>query len=262
MSLMSQIEVYARKRLARRFSRKLAAQVSPWPIISFTFDDFPRSALTVAGTTLAENGLRGTYYAAMGLMGQQTSVGEIFNAADLRGLVEAGHELACHTFDHLYCLRATGSELQGNCERNRRAVAEALGDYRLRNFSFPSGCVTWSAKSSLAATYDSCRTVECGINHGPVDLGFLRANPVYTCHPISELQRRIAENTEQAGWLILYTHDVGPQPSPVGCTPKYFRDVLLAAIASGARILTIEEAVGSFRVQSDGDRNYKCCLGL
>src|SRR5208282_2286799 len=114
------------KRIAQPLSRKLAAQVSPSPMVSFTFDDFPRSALTVAGAMLEENGLRGTYYAAMGLMGKRTSVGEIFNAADLRALVETGHELACHTFDHLSCRKVGGSQMQKNCDRNRRAMAEAL----------------------------------------------------------------------------------------------------------------------------------------
>jgi peptidoglycan/xylan/chitin deacetylase (PgdA/CDA1 family) len=252
MGFMSRFEVYARKRIAQRFSRKLAEQVSPSPIVSFTFDDFPRSALAVAGAMLADNGLRGTYYAAMGLLGHRTSMGEIFNAADLRVLVEAGHELSCHTFDHLYCLRSTGSEVQWACDRNRRAVAEILGGYRLRNFSYPSGCVTWSAKSSLTSIYDSCRTVEWGINANPVDLGFLRAAPVYSGCPIGKLQRLIAENAEQAGWLILYTHDVSPQPSIVGCTPAYFRDILSSAIASGASVVTVAEAVSRFRLRKDG----------
>jgi peptidoglycan/xylan/chitin deacetylase (PgdA/CDA1 family) len=33
------------------------------PVISFTFDDFPRSALVKAGAILRERGLAGTYYA-------------------------------------------------------------------------------------------------------------------------------------------------------------------------------------------------------
>ncbi len=256
MSLMSRIEGCVHKGIAQRFSRKLATQVPPLPIVSFSFDDFPRSALTVAGAMLVENGLRGTYYASMGLMGQRTSVGEIFNAEDLRALVETGHELACHTFDHLSCRRVGGSELEKGCDRNRRAIAEALGGYRLRNFSFPFGDVTWAAKSSLAAIYDSCRTVKCGINCNPVDLGFLRANPMYSTSPISELQRRLVENVEQAGWLILYTHDVSPQPSAFGCTPAYFRDMLASAIASGATIVTVAEAVSKFRLQEDGGPHH------
>ncbi len=249
MNVISRFEGYVQKGVAQRFSRKLGARVAPSPMVSFTFDDFPRSALTVAGAMLAENGMRGTYYAAMGLMGKQTSVGEIYHAEDLRALVEAGHELACHTFDHLSCRRVEASELQRDCERNRSAMAEVLGGYQLRNFSFPFGDVTWPAKSRLASVYDTCRTIKCGINRDPVDLGYLPANPRYTTTTISELQRRISENVEQAGWLILYTHDVGPEPSAFGCTPAYFSQMLSSAIASGASIVTVAEAVSRFRLQ-------------
>jgi len=248
MSLASRIERFVHRGVAQRFSRKLATRLPPLPMISFSFDDFPRSALTVAGSMLSEEGLLGTYYAAMGLMGQRTSVGEIYDAGDLRTLVENGHELACHTFDHLSCRRVRGSEVQQSCARNRRAVADILGGYQMRNFSFPYGDITRTAKSSLASSFESCRTVQCGINRNPVDLGFLLANPVYSHLPASELQRRIEENVNQAGWLILYTHDVSPQPSVYGCTPAYFRDILRAAIASGASILTVAEAVSRFRL--------------
>ena len=247
MSLTSRVEVYCRKRIAQSFSCKRARQVPALPIVSFTFDDFPRSALTVGGAMLVERGLRGTYYASMGLMGQQSSRGEIYNAEDLRVLIEKGHELACHTFSHLYCPRAKTSEVQRECERNWRAAAEALGGYRLRNFAFPSGGVTLSAKSALASIYDSCRTVERGINCNPVDLGFLRANPVYSCGPISELHRLLDKNVEQAGWLIFYTHDVSHRPSSVGCTPGYFREILCSAVASGASIMTVAEAISRYR---------------
>jgi peptidoglycan/xylan/chitin deacetylase (PgdA/CDA1 family) len=220
----------------------------PLPIISFTFDDFPQSALTVAGGMLREKGVHGTYYASMGLIGQQSSLGDMYNAQNLRTLVADGHELACHTFGHLNCSRVAAGEIERDCERNRLAVAEALDGYRLRNFCFPSGGVTWPAKSALISIYDSCRTIKHGINRNPVDLGFLRANPMYSRFPINELYRLIENNIEQAGWLILYTHDVREQHSDVGCTPSYFRDILRFAVASGASIMTVAEAAKKFQV--------------
>src|SRR5947209_11228992 len=89
------------KLLAVGFSRKSSSQPPLKPIVSFTFDDFPRSALTVAGKILDNYNVCGTYYAAMGLMGKITEVGEMFDSRDLKHLVAAGHELACHTFDHV-----------------------------------------------------------------------------------------------------------------------------------------------------------------
>ena len=54
------------------------------PVISFTFDDFPRSALLNAGAILRERGLAGTYYASFGLMGTKAPTGEMFEREDLR----------------------------------------------------------------------------------------------------------------------------------------------------------------------------------
>jgi len=249
MSLVSRTTAYCRKRIAGIVCRNLAAQVPGVPIISFTFDDFPRSALKVGGSILSEQGVRATYYASMGLMGKRSALGEMYDCEDLLSLVEQKHELACHTFNHLDCLRATTMEIQQECSWNRQAVADLLKGYQLRNFSFPSGAVSCTAKSVVGPIYDSCRTVEWGINGNPVDLRFLRANPLYSVISISKAQRLIDENIRRTGWLIFYTHDVSSQPSTVGCTAAYFRQVVTLALASGASVLTVAEAVNRFKPQ-------------
>ena len=72
-------------------------------MVSFTFDDFPQSALHIGGSILKSYGVCGTYYAAMGLMDQINGLGRQFSAADLAILLQDGHELGSHTFDHLSC---------------------------------------------------------------------------------------------------------------------------------------------------------------
>ncbi|MBZ5623491.1 MAG: polysaccharide deacetylase family protein [Acidobacteriia bacterium] len=72
------------------------------PLISFTFDDFPRSALHTGGAILNRSGLAGTYYACLGLMGGETATGKLFNADDLKILIDRGHELGCHTYSHCH----------------------------------------------------------------------------------------------------------------------------------------------------------------
>ena len=228
--------------LASRLHRKLAVQRAPVPIISFTFDDFPRSALTAGGTMLSQRGLGATYYASAGLMSGNTVVGEMFNRTDLAYLVGAGHELACHTFDHVRCCDVGGAELLQKCEENRRQVSEMLHGYKLCNFSFPEGVVNQSSKALLSSVYDTCRTIEPGINSDPIDLGYLRANSVYSRLPIGNVMEAIQQNTRQKGWLILYTHDVTDTPSIYGCTPRYFRDVLGCVLDSGADVLTVAQA--------------------
>ena len=63
------------------------------PIVSFTFDDFPRSALHVGGEILRARGFAGTYYASLGLVDRDSPVGRIFSVYDLKSLLAQGHEL-------------------------------------------------------------------------------------------------------------------------------------------------------------------------
>ncbi len=230
------------KLLAGCFSRKRARRASPEPMISFTFDDFPRSALTVGGKILMDYGRRGTYYGSMGLIGKTSSAGPMFTRADLDDLLTAGHELACHTFDHTSCHAVGAAEFVDRCTENRRQVAAMLSDYQLRNLSFPHGHITLAAKQLLRSDYDTCRSIESGINVDPVDLCFLRANPVYLRSEIETLKQLIHTNSRAKGWLVLYTHDVARNPSPYGCTPQYFEEVLRFALESGADVLPIREA--------------------
>lgn len=239
------------KLLAARAHRKTARRPAPKPMVSFTFDDFPRSAVATAGKILSDRGVRGTYYAALGLMGTKTVVGEMFERSDLEMLVSAGHEIACHTFGHVLCSDMAGSELLANCRSNRMRIAEVLNGYTFENFSFPEGVVTVSAKTALNAVYQTCRTIEPGINRDPVDLGYLRANRIYSRLGIGKVKELIQQNQEESGWTILYTHDVCDSPSPYGCTPQEFREVLGYATQSGAEILSVSEARKRFTQSAD-----------
>jgi hypothetical protein len=73
--------------MARFFFKHTLCIESPVPLISFTFDDFPRSALLAGGAILESFGYRGTFYASMGEMGNDSEVGEIFRPDDLTLLI-------------------------------------------------------------------------------------------------------------------------------------------------------------------------------
>jgi peptidoglycan/xylan/chitin deacetylase (PgdA/CDA1 family) len=225
------------------------------PLISITFDDFPQSAVRIAGGILSEFGLRATYYVSAGLMGKTTAVGVMFDRSDVKSVVETGHELACHTLDHSLCCNLTPRALVESCRRNRDRIAEMANGYSLSDFSFPEGVVTLSAKNALGAVYRTCRTIESGINLDPIDMGFLHANPVYSSTNMENLRALIRHNEEKKGWLILYTHDVTAEPSRWGCTPKRFREVVQCAVQSGAEILPIGAAAERFTKNARGRWN-------
>ena len=59
------------------------------PVVSFTFDDFPKTALTGADIVEKDGGKAG-FYACTSLMGQRSPVmGEMFDAATLAELRDA-----------------------------------------------------------------------------------------------------------------------------------------------------------------------------
>src|SRR5580700_7960218 len=84
-----------------------------WPggVVSFTFDDFPRSAWVNGGAILKQYDRRGTYYTAMGLAGTESNLGPMFGLDDLRAAHVSGHEIACHTHSHCDCARASPAEI-------------------------------------------------------------------------------------------------------------------------------------------------------
>jgi peptidoglycan/xylan/chitin deacetylase (PgdA/CDA1 family) len=222
------------RKVPSRFSR---------PIVSFTFDDFPRSAYNLGGTILNQFGIKGTYYVAMSLMGTRDVQGEHFHAEDLEHVVNHGHELGCHTFHHFSCSAHSPEECERSVQQNQEQLEEVLPGYKLRQFSFPFGHVSPTVKKAFGARFTSCRGIYSGINHEQIDLNLLLANRLYERIPMAQVEQLIEKNTAQRGWLVFYTHDIQDHPSPYGCNSQYFERAVQRAMDSGAEVLTISEAI-------------------
>jgi peptidoglycan/xylan/chitin deacetylase (PgdA/CDA1 family) len=225
------------------------------PFVSFCFDDFPRTAYAVGGAVLKNFNARGTYYAAMGLMNTSNDLGDQFTRGDLDCLLTDGHELASHTFSHISCRTVSSLAFEDDVRKGRHAIREATG-YDSGNFSYPYGHVTLAAKKTIGGQMISCRSIYGGLNNLKVDLNLLRANSVYgDADEFGGLQSLLLKNEQQKGWLIFYTHDVRPDPSPFGCTPKLFEMVVARAAAGGARIVPVQEVIAGARSVSDESRS-------
>lgn len=211
------------------------------PLISFTFDDFPLSALEVGGAILKSNGMSGTYYAAMGLMGKTSpEAGPYFSGGELETLLKDGHELGSHTFGHISCRTASLSDFTADVMKGKEAVERITGARPSHHFAYPYGHVTWRAKGMIGARLTSCRGIYPGINTSPVDLNLLRANNLYSGSYRWEAVRRLIEqNSQQRGWLIFYTHDLSDRPSDFGCTPAQFESVVKLVQQSRATVLPV-----------------------
>lgn len=237
-----------RRRLRDRFCRFVERRpyrlANARPIVSFSFDDFPRSALTTGGAILERHGARGTFYASAGRMGGEGLHGPHFTRDDLRAALATGHEVACHTYGHVNVALLTEEEILDELARNQHAVASILGEYRMVNFAYPHGRVGRSAKRCVGERFVTCRGVTSGINRGTVDLALLKAHALSSRPPsLAAATRLIGDNARRGGWLILFTHEIADTHSPYGCTPGDFERVVSLATASGAQVVPVRVAL-------------------
>jgi peptidoglycan/xylan/chitin deacetylase (PgdA/CDA1 family) len=210
-------------------------------MVSFTFDDFPRSALEVGGAILAAKRLRGTYYASAGLAGTDGPMGPLFTKDDLERADRAGHEIGGHTYSHIGAAGLPKQALLADIGRNQQALAGFVP----HNFSYPMGLTDFTVAAFLGRHFDSCRGIAAGLNGEGTDLNLLKAVALYSEHPEQRFFDHIAEARRQGAWLIFYTHDVADSPSRFGCSIDLLERVVAAAHGSGAMVAPIRDCLAA-----------------
>lgn len=230
-----------RRRAARLLHRRPLARGPDRPILSISFDDAPQTAAVTGARLLEARGLRGTYYVSAGLAGADIPMGRCADAEDIRRLAEAGHEIACHTYSHLDCGQASGEAAEADAARNAQTLAD-WGGRDLISFAYPYGDVGIAPKAVLARRFSTLRGLHHGLIEKGVDLN--QAPAVGIEGPTGEQVARLWLDRAKArtAWLILYTHDVRPDPSPWGCTPEVLAGLIDDALADGFEVMTVREA--------------------
>jgi peptidoglycan/xylan/chitin deacetylase (PgdA/CDA1 family) len=230
-------------RLGRRlvqWSRGAPAIVAPdRPVVSFTFDDFPKSALAGADVIEAHGGRAG-FYASTSFLGRtDPMMGEMFDAATLAELATRGHEIGAHTHGHIDCARKTREAVEKDIAANLVALAVAGHAATVSSFAWPYGETSFAAKRWAADVFATARGVLPGVNVGEADRAQLRAVELGD----SEASRRRAfamlETCIQSnGWLFFFTHGVSKSPSPFGCSPDLIDELCKRAVDRGAVLAT------------------------
>jgi len=213
------------------------------PVLSLTFDDFPKSAWTTGGPILAEYGARATYYVAGRFCGAVEDGQRYFDRDDLTAIDAAGHEIGCHTFSHLQSRDLSTAQFHADRQRNQRFLAEVLPGRVFDSFAYPYGNVSVRVKRAAARSSVTARGLRPAVNGDRLDLALLTAAPMerrsWREAAFERLARRAADT---GGWLILFSHDVSDQPSPYGCTPAMLESVLASARRLGLATLPVGEA--------------------
>jgi peptidoglycan/xylan/chitin deacetylase (PgdA/CDA1 family) len=234
----------ANRAAAAVFRTRTGRLTNPRPIVSFTFDDFPKSAVRGADI-LSSHGAAGAFYLCSCFSGCAVDGALYYDLDDVRYLIETNHEIGCHTASHVRVSQMRRDELAADLDRNAEFAREKFG-LDLATFSFPFGDIGLRSKLLVQRRFVACRSSLPGINRGVADLGALRAERLYAQLIDPEALKKLFARAAQPGsWLIFYTHDVGERPSSFGCTPTLLEAAVRGAIAAGCEVLSIKSALGA-----------------
>lgn len=217
------------------------------PLVSFTFDDVPQSALDYGATVLERHGMRGTFYIAPGICGSQDTHWRVIDEAGVAELHARGHEVGAHTFSHERISEMTRAELRDNDAKSQVELKRICGGGDIVSFAYPFGVVSIEHKLYLQSQYATCRGIYQGINAGLVDLSVVASCELYdTTIDRAGIERLLDETVARNGWLVFYTHDCCERPSHIGCSPRLL-DFAAEAVAR-RRLKTVTMADASVAI--------------
>ena len=211
----------------------------PRPIMSLTFDDCPKSAISVGGPILDEYNVRACFYVASKLMESDTVMGRIAGKDDLKAVFRTGHEIGAHTHSHIDCAQTPICEVLADIDQNLDALDEITGGAEIKSFAYPFGETSFALKKRLADKFTSLRGVLAGNNRGLVDRAHLRSFEIDGSQfSVDRILAAMEASAHMPSWTILFTHDVSDAPSGYGITPHQLRTVLDRAKALNVEIDT------------------------
>lgn len=236
------------------FARREYRLAGSVPYVSFTFDDFPRTALTEGGRILSDCGVRGTYFVSFQLLNTESVSGPIASLGDVSAVLEAGHELGCHTFGHVDGSVVSAAEFERSIEANRTALADSQLDTCFQSFAYPLNGPAVATKRVAGSRFSVCRGGGQTFNHGVIDLSLLRAYFLdgRTRGRMDEIAELLDRNARANGWLVFATHDVADRPSPYGWDRSAFAELVRRAVGSGARVLPLSHVCADVGIPSRG----------
>ncbi|OJT97909.1 MAG: polysaccharide deacetylase [Rhizobium sp. 63-7] len=231
-------------RLIWKFASRPKTVRTTTPLVSFTFDDVPDSALLEGAAILERYGVFGTFYIAGGLAGRVEPDRTLISPEGCAELARRGHEIGCHTFCHKAIRAMPGAALAADLDRNARYLHETAGLERPENFAFPYNAAWPPARREFRRRYRTCRAGGEAINRGAVDPLMLKGVAIQQPEDSArDLTAVIDDVVREPGWLIFYGHDVIDKPTPYGCTGETLDRLVRHAVQSGCEILTVSRAL-------------------
>jgi peptidoglycan/xylan/chitin deacetylase (PgdA/CDA1 family) len=231
-------------RLARHLPLRPCRLRNDRPLVTFTFDDVPRSALAIGADALEQAGARGSFYISTALLGLRTRHWTVIDADGVRELHRRGHDIGLHGHRHHPGGMLSASQFADDVARNRAALHEIEPAIRADNFAYPYGQVDFPRKRQLGGLVRSSRSIHPGLNRGVVDLHHLKSvsleDAVLGPAQLGDWLDRAAGGN---GWLIFLLHDVAEQAGPFGVSRRLLDQAIEGALRRGLEIRTTSAAL-------------------
>ncbi len=230
------------RRLTPYRARRLTNVKLERPIVSFSFDDCPKSAIDNALPALEAQTWRGTVYLACGLFNITNHLGLHMSAQDAQAIARNGHEIGDHTFSHFDALNRSKDIFQADINRNQEAF-DTIGLPKAKTFAYPYGQTYGALKTALGQTFTGLRGIAPQTHNKRVDLNQIGSYPLFSGSDQTRLIKAIANLEHTSGWLTIFTHDVRDNPSAWGCTQNDLDRVIKAVQAIDAQVLPVADAI-------------------
>jgi len=201
--------------------RSLEHKAKKLKALVFTFDDGPGSSLTPEILNiLAENKAKATFF----LIGRNI----VGREAIVRQILEQGHDICSHGYDHLHGLKTSPFRVLSDIKRGWAAIDSALGTIRKKYpFRPPNGKLNIISLLYLR------------LKHVPIVYWSLDSRDTWREKPDCHLVAQLAAKT---GGAVLLTHDFDRKNTD---TSRYVIESVRAALAmaadKGMRVLPVSE---------------------
>jgi len=209
-------------------------------LVSLTFDDGWKSVREQALTILERFDARSTEYILTSAVGTDP---EYMTVADLRHLVDAGHQIGSHSVSHadLTTLRprAVNREVKDSREFLRKN-----GFMPVLDWASPYGTSNTSTTAAVKKYYRSQRSVQAGFNSkDDFDVYALKVQNVLLSTTAAEVQGWVEQAARDKTWLILVYHEVGTNSHEYSTTPAQLESHLEIIKKAGVPIVTVDQAL-------------------
>jgi len=231
-----------RRRLVPFQARRVIPMRLDHPIVSFSFDDCPKSVMENALKPIESEGWLATIYIAMGLCGTTNHLGLHMNGDDVKAAHESGHEIGDHTFSHCDSSALSLADVLADIDKNQVEL-HTIGLPQSETFAYPYGEVTPALKKALEKRFKGSRGIKSNDHKISVDLNQIGSNRLYVGQDFDILQSQISILKDNPGWMTIFTHDVRDTPSNFGCTPMHMMQTIKAVKETGAKVMTIAKAI-------------------